>query len=30
MREIRTSGSEGVGAGITGPSYPYRWNRKAG
>jgi len=23
MREIRTSGSEGGGAGITGPSYPY-------
>jgi hypothetical protein len=23
MREIRTSGSEGGGAGITGPPYPY-------
>ena len=23
MRELRTSGSEGGGAGITGPSYPY-------
>jgi len=23
MRETRPSGSEGGGAGITGPSYPY-------
>jgi len=29
MREIRTSGSEGGGAGITGPSYPYRGETKS-
>jgi hypothetical protein len=30
MREIRTSGSEGGGAGnLTGPPYPYRLNQKA-
>jgi hypothetical protein len=30
MREIRTSGSEGGGAGnSTGPSYPYQKNEEA-
>jgi len=30
MREIRTSGSEGGGAGTTGPPYPYRQSDPSG